>query len=433
MMKSQLEIEVISIEKIIPSCPTPHHLRHYNFSFQDQINPPVFMPMVLFYPNPNPNTIFMDHHEDYERQTKCNHLKIALSQALTQFYVLAGRVVDNSHVNCEDQGVPYVEARANCQMSNVIQNPVPSEMNMFVPRALDDVQDLPMVIQITHFDCGGLAVSVAVSHKVGDALSFFMFLNAWAATARGETTGPPPRFESATLFPPKNIDSFKPNIGMVKENISTKRFVFTAPNIASLRDKYEFPAGRPTRIEALSAFIWTRFISATKSKIFESKNKIHTIFHAVNLRPRVDPPLPENYFGNISRPAITIPTNDNNDDDVARCRGIIETMRSAIRKVGDIGDGEKHLSWMKEKGRSFVKGELVTFNFTSLCRFPVYEADFGWGKAEWAGSASLTFKNLVVFMDTKNGGGIEAWINLKEEDMEKMEADKEFLSYVNSS
>ena len=69
--------------------------------------------------------------------------------------------------------------------------------------------------------------------------------------------------------------------------------------------------------------------------------------------------------------------------------------------------------------------------FTSLCRIPVYEADFGWGKLIWVGSASLPFKNLVVFMDSGgNNGGIETWINLVGEDMAKFQGDQEFLSFV---
>ncbi|KAL0296362.1 UNVERIFIED_CONTAM: hypothetical protein Sradi_6688300 [Sesamum radiatum] len=80
------------------------------------------------------------------------------------------------------------------------------------------------------------------------------------------------------------------------------------------------------------------------------------------------------------------------------------------------------------------KSELVTFNFTSLCRFPLYGADFGWGKPVWVASAGLRYKNVVTFMDTATGEGIEAWINLRHEDMEKFEADlelQEFLSKAN--
>lgn len=76
------------------------------------------------------------------------------------------------------------------------------------------------------------------------------------------------------------------------------------------------------------------------------------------------------------------------------------------------------------------KGEGVTLAFTSLCRFPVYEADFGRRKAVWVGSAKLFNKNLVTFLDTKSGNGIEAWVHLEEEEMAKFEVDKELLLYV---
>ena len=64
--------------------------------------------------------------------------------------------------------------------------------------------------------------------------------------------------------------------------------------------------------------------------------------------------------------------------------------------------------------------------------FPVYDTDFGWGEPAWVGSAKWLYKNLVTFLDTKLGNGIEVWINLDEEDMSKFEVDKELLAYVSS-
>ena len=64
---------------------------------------------------------------------------------------------------------------------------------------------------------------------------------------------------------------------------------------------------------------------------------------------------------------------------------------------------------------------------------PIYEVDFGWGKPIWVGRVSLPFKNVVVFIDTKSGGGIEAWVNLNEEDMAKFESDTNLLAYVSTT
>lgn len=113
-------------------------------------------------------------------------------------------------------------------------------------------------------------------------------------------------------------------------------------------------------------------------------------------------------------------------------------VREAIQEVNmdyvkKLREGEGHLNFMKERSAQISKGEVVPFSFTSLCRFPTYEADFGWGKPMWVGSSPLPYRNLVVFLDTRDGGGIEAYANLKPEDMALFEKDKELLSLVSSS
>ena len=45
----------------------------------------------------------------------------------------------------------------------------------------------------------------------------------------------------------------------------------------------------------------------------------------------------------------------------------------------------------------------------------------------WVGRVSLPLKIVIVFVDTKNGDGVEAWINLKEEDMAKFGSDKKLI------
>ncbi|KAL3751844.1 hypothetical protein ACJRO7_012645 [Eucalyptus globulus] len=433
MTTADVEVEVISSDIVKPSSPTPDHLRHYKLSFLDQIQVPVFMPWILFFPR--------DDHLSLDE--KCSNIRRSLAEALTRFYPLAGRVRDNLYIDCNDEGALYVEARVRCKLSDILENPVPQVLNRFLPRELDDVQDLAVAVQVNFFECGGLALALLISHKVADALSIFTFLNAWAATARGDADIIDPCFDSSEHFPPINLSSFQTKTGIVKDNISSRRFVFDATAIASLREQFtnlnsaaaaDHQCCHPTRVEALSSFLWNRYMASTQP-IDARGDKLYTVLHAVNLRTRMEPPISGHHFGNISRIAIAVPTKDAGTDGGYE---IVHQVREAIKQVDrqyieKLQDGEGYLNWLKERSARISQGEVVSFSFTSMCRFPIYEADFGWGKPAWVGSASLTFKNLIVFVDTKSGDGIEAWVHLKEDDMAKFEQDKELLALVSPS
>ncbi|XP_068332340.1 stemmadenine O-acetyltransferase-like [Pyrus communis] len=421
-----MKIEVIEKTCIKPSMPTPAHLRKHEFSFLDQIATPIFMPMIIFYNN--------DHGND--TITYSDRLKQSLSKTLTQYYPLAGRAIENAYVDCNDQGAPYVQARVRSPLSDVISQPDPNQLNQLLPCELDNVGDLVLAVQVNVFDCGGMAIGVCISHKVADALSFIMFLNSWASITRGDcniknSTVSPPIFDLATHFPPRSISGFKPSTGITREKIVTKRFVFSASTVASLRSKYTDNKNnerKPTRIEALSAFIWARVIASTQGK--PNPNTLYKVLQAVNLRTRMDPPLPEYHFGNVSRFAMSSPSFDEGED---MCYGMVGQMREAIKTIdGDysakIKDGDAHLKFLKQRAEEFMKGEVASFSFTSLCSFPLYETDFGWSNPVWVASASLPFKNLVVFMDAGSSGGIEVWVNLKEEDMAKFQDDEQLLA-----
>lgn len=426
-----IDVEVITKYAIKPSSPTPGHLRRYTLSFIDQITPQIFMPLVLFYPKDSINADVddsIDHCQD--------NIKTSLSKALTLFYPLAGRVKDNSHVDCNDEGVHYVVAKTNCNLSEFLEDPNLVELNKFLPYELDDVNELALAVQVTFFSCGGIAVGLVFAHKVADASSIFSFLNTWSALACGSNDITNPRFESAMLFPPEIFPSYCPSRGTAKDKIVLKRFLFDSTAISALRDKYstdntsiEYP--RPTRVEALSAFIFDRFVAATEAEA--DTNKVFTLFHIANLRTRMDPPLSNNYFGNMSLSTGSVISRKTGDG----FHDIVIPMRNAIRKadieyVKSFRENGASLSFMRENAERFKKGEVVSLAFTSLSRFPIYEINFGWGKPIWAGSARLLYTNLVSFLDTKSGNGIEVWINLDEKDMAKFEVDKELLAYASS-
>ncbi|XVF02657.1 hypothetical protein REPUB_Repub04eG0193300 [Reevesia pubescens] len=372
----KLEVEVISKEIIKPSSPTPDRLRSYQLSFLDQLTPPVYNLKVIFY---------MEVCDtEANKINTSDKLKQSISNALTYFYPLAGRIMENQlFVDCNDDGVPFVEARVKCQLSDFIKNPLPCELNKLLPFHVHGAKEVPLGIQFNIFECGGIGIGVCISHKIGDALSFFTFVNMWSAIARGEKKLVAPEFESASLFPPRDLSGYTPSIIQTKEKIITKRFVFAASKIEEIGGKYADNSNfenqiHPTRVEALSAFIWSRFITATG--IRSKPDTFCAIINLVNLRTKIDPPQPEHSFGNLYSFTTTVPSMDIIGE--SNCHNFITQMRDSIRKLNKesvmkIQDGYNHMDYFKEIVASHAKGEMLSVTFTSLCRFPVYEADFG--------------------------------------------------------
>lgn len=135
-----------------------------------------------------------------------------------------------------------------------------------------------------------------------------------------------PQFESAKLFPPKHISGYQPSVGMTKDKIVTKWFVFDNSTVASRRAKYSDNTSEAcplcaTRVEALSPFIWKRY--ATVTLVEPRAETLHIVLYAVNLRTRIDPPLPVCYFNNLYRVAMSMPTMET----VYECGGLVRQMR----------------------------------------------------------------------------------------------------------
>ncbi|KAJ8529910.1 hypothetical protein K7X08_036745 [Anisodus acutangulus] len=74
------------------------------------------------------------------------------------------------------------------------------------------------------------------------------------------------------------------------------------------------------------------------------------------------------------------------------------------------------------------KEEMDMYFCTSWCKFPWYEADFGWGKPFWVSDVSKPAE-LITLIDTKSGDGIEAWIGLKENEMAEFQRDPDILTF----
>ncbi|TKY46825.1 Vinorine synthase [Spatholobus suberectus] len=430
-----MKAEIVSRDTIKPSSPTPDHLRHFKLSLLDQLAPPFYVPILLFY-SASDATAF-----GTEFKTISNRLKASLSDVLTLYYPFCGRLRGNSTVECSDEGVLYTESKVPMELSNILESPHLQEINELFPcdPYKPERETLGnMAVQLNQFRCGGVALGVCFSHKIADASTAASFLNAWVATSRGQEGNNelvPPRMEDAALlFPQRNIQ-MDVTRGMVgHKNIVTKRFVFNETNIYRLRQKLGCFNFNPTRVEAVTALIWKSSLEAAKASSGDRKFPASMISHAVNIRSRMASTLSKHWIGNLWQQAVSPLVEVEGEVEL---RNLAERVRETVRKV----DGNyvsklqsdeffKVIESLKETRIMASEKGIPCYSFSSWIRFGFYEADFGWGKPTYVRTVGVPIKNVVILMGTKIGDGIEAWVTLTTCDMLQFEQNPELLEFA---
>ncbi|GMQ10394.1 hypothetical protein CsSME_00053411 [Camellia sinensis var. sinensis] len=153
-------------------------------------------------------------------------------------------------------------------------------------------------------------------------------------------------------------------------------------------------------------------------------------FHPVNIRKRMVPALPEHCFGNLFLMANAVSNGETNLATlVTKLRVAIEKIDCDYVKERQWEDGfEVIMNDLKKIGELVSKGKVQVLRFSSWCGFPIYEADFGWGKPSWVSIATMDTKNSIIIMDSKYPGGVEAWVTVHEQDMAILDQLETFIS-----
>ncbi|KAJ9163858.1 hypothetical protein P3X46_023486 [Hevea brasiliensis] len=430
-------VSITSRETIKPSSPTPQNLKCFKLSLLDQLAPAAYVPMILYYaPTADSNL---------KNQENIDLLKKSLSQTLTLFYPLAGRVKENLFIECNDGGVDFIEARVNCTLLDILRRPEADDLDRFLPQEyhvpeLSSSLESQMAFQVNIFSCGGMAIGTSISHKLVDGITFTSFINLWASMARGSDKYLSPIFFGSHLFPPKDLSGLLQVLDIPKSKNITKRFVFDLSKIASLRERvfgHSSANNLPSRVEIVSALIWKYAVDASRANSSGSSKSPSFLTQTVNLRPRMDPPLPEHTAGNLLWLAIAAGPSDSREMEI---HGLVYQVRNAMKKFdSDYVRKMKGENGFLVLGETLKQiGELVSkdvniYRFTSLRKFQLYEADFGWGKPAWVSSAGLTFKNVVVLIENRIGDRVDAWVTLEEQEMEIFQRNQELLSFDSPS
>ncbi|XP_049386850.1 methanol O-anthraniloyltransferase-like [Solanum stenotomum] len=171
---------------VVPSIITPHEIKHLS-EIDDQGSTRFHVSILMFY----------KYNSLMEDKDPAKIIKDGLSKTLVFYYPLAGRLIEGPNkklmVNCNGEGVLFIEADANVELDKLgdsIKPPCPYlDLLLHNVPGSDGIIGCPLLlIQVTRFSCGGFAVGFRANHTMVDAYGIKMFLNALSELIQGAST-----------------------------------------------------------------------------------------------------------------------------------------------------------------------------------------------------------------------------------------------------
>ncbi|KAF5451197.1 hypothetical protein F2P56_031480 [Juglans regia] len=407
------------------------------------------LPYIAFYYNQK--LLFYRGISDFEDIV--GKLKDGLGVVLEDFYQLAGRLGKDEEgvfrVEYDDEmdGVEVMEATAEgIEIADLTVEDGTGTLEELIPYNgilnLEGLHRPLLAVQLTKLK-DGLAIGCAFNHAILDGTSTWHFMSSWAQICGGSPSISVPPFLDRTKVRSTRVklDLSLPNSDPLassngdakpgsKPQLREKLFRFSEAAIDKIKSTVnsKTPSGDASKpfstFQSLSVHIWRHVTHAR-----ELKPEDYTVFTVfADCRKRVDPPMPESYFGNLIQAVFTV-----------TAAGLLsvnppEFGASMIQKAIEMHNAkaieERNKEWESSpKIFEFKDAGVNCVAVGSSPRFKVYEVDFGWGKPEGVrGGSNNRFDGMVYLYQGKGGGrSIDVEISLEAGTMERLEKDKEFL------
>ncbi|KAL5991003.1 hypothetical protein ACLOJK_011909 [Asimina triloba] len=252
----------------------------------------------------------------------------------------------------------------------------------------------------------------ANNHTLFDGTSFKLFLENLASVAWGKPLAfapnndrhlldarSPPRvaFSHPELveFPPvpsgqeSQLTIFEPT----PDNLRFKVFKLRSDDIAGLKEKAkDGGASGPsiTGFNVVTAHIWRCRVLANTAEPVPDPEKTHTVLYAVDIRSRLQPPLPRSYTGNAVLTGYGAATR--RELEGGSFSWLVEAVREGNTRMNDeyarsiIDWGQLH--------RGYPRGDVM---ISSWWRLGFGDVDFPWGKPIYCCPVLIPTMDIVVF------------------------------------
>lgn len=371
----------------------------------------------------------------YHPPTQSNSaIELGLRKALSEYPEWAGRLRKdrggNPIVLLNDEGVRFVEACVD-QVLDRMMLVKPSPDLLSLHPNLEGVEELVQV-QLTRFSCGSMVVGFTAHHHVADGHSSSNFLVAWGQATRGVRISPLP-LRDRSIFPPRSLPKIEfehrgaeyvakkfkktyPLIDYDANDIMVHKVHYTKEFIAKIKAKASNTSGkRFTTIESLLAHLW-RTITRARGLNESETTKIRI---SVDGRSRLNPKVPNEYFGNLVLWAFA--TSKVKDLVHEPLSYTAKLLHDAVTKVNDnyfksFIDFTNHEMNEEELVPNTESNETILWpdlEVDSWLRFPFYDLDFGHGEPYIFMPSFFPVEGMVLLLPSFSGdGSIEVFVPL---------------------
>ncbi|KAJ8746833.1 hypothetical protein K2173_003839 [Erythroxylum novogranatense] len=395
---------------------------------------------------------FFPSHKDFPPEIVAQRVKSALERLLVPYDFLAGRMKFNPEVrrlelDCNRNGAGFVLASSECSLEEigdlVYPNPAFKDLvTSTVDQLAEDDQPL-CILQVTSFKCGGFAIGTSTNHATFDGIGYKSFLENLAAMAADKPLTISPcndRQLLAARNPPhvtfphpellkldSTIPCNAPVFHSTEEPLDFKIFRLSSRHVSDLKDKAKkCPDSRVSSFNAVTAHIWR--CKALSSSLHrdtinhindgddDELERVSTILYAVNIRPRLVPPLPESYVGNAVLSAYGS----------GKCRELKEG--PFWRLVQMVGEGAKRMTeeyvrscidW-GEMNKGYPHGEFL---ISSWWRMGFDEVEYPWGKPKYSCPVVHHRKDIILlFPDIQDKNAVNVLVALPTKQMNNFQA-----------
>ncbi|CAJ2639688.1 unnamed protein product [Trifolium pratense] len=390
--------------------------------------------------------IYKSQKQNQKSRAIIETLKNSLSKILVHYYPIAGRYCYKDggrlELNLNAKGAVLIEAQTTKTIHDYGDFSPSDSTKELIPKVdyNQPIEEIPLfVVQVTIFsnkdESFGFAIGIAYSHPLSDGVGCFNLLNSWAKISRGETlednelpfldrtilkfshTPIEPCFEHIELKPLPLILGRSDNDIERKKKTTAELLKLTKEQVEKLQKKtneFDIPKGsKPySRFEAISAHIWK---CASKARELE-ENQQSVVRFNVEIRNRIIPNLPKNYYGNAliqtstrgyigeitSKPLSYIAMKIREAHELIS-NEYIRSQIDVIRSFENLDDARKLFIGGEGKNATFFGNPNL--HITSWMALPAYKSDFGWGKPFYFGLGYVSPHDRGIIYLNPNGDG----------------------------